>query len=120
LNGVDCAPGDAGARAAPFEVAGFSIQGKTSTALTWTEQASATGSGILYDVVGGTLSVLRTSGLPSATSCVGSALTVPSFTDARPAPGPGAGFYYLVRSRNACGSGGFGAGRQALDTIVCP
>ena len=119
-NGVDCAPGDAGSRAAPFEVAGFSIQGQTSTALTWSEQASATGSGILYDVVGGTLSSLRSSGLFAATSCVGSGLSVPSFTDTRPSPAPGAGFFYLVRSRNACGMGGFGAGRQALDTLVCP
>ena len=120
LNGSDCAPGDAGARSLPVEAAGFALSGKSPTSLTWTEQASATGPGILYDVVGGTISVLRSSGLSAATSCVGSALTVPSFSDSRPAPGPGACFYYLVRARNACGTGGFGAGRSALDTLACP
>ncbi|HVQ35239.1 MAG TPA: hypothetical protein VMT33_04460 [Candidatus Bathyarchaeia archaeon] len=119
-NGVDCAPGDAGSRAAPLEVSGFSIQGKASTALTWAEQATATGPGVVYDVAGGTLSALRSSGLFAATSCVGSGLSVPSYTDTRPAPAPGAAFYYLVRSRNACGTGGFGAGRTALDPLVCP
>jgi len=103
-----------------ISAAGFALSGKSPTSLTWTEQASATGPGILYDVVGGTISVLRSSGLSAATSCVGSALTVPSFSDTRPAPGPGACFYYLVRARNACGTGGFGAGRSALDTLACP
>jgi len=74
LNGSDCAPGDAGARSLPVEAAGFALSGKSPTSLTWTEQASATGPGILYDVVGGTISVLRSSGLSAATSCVGSAL----------------------------------------------
>jgi YVTN family beta-propeller protein len=120
LNGVDCAPGDAGAKSLPVEAAGFSIQGKAPTALSWSSQATATGPGVVYDVVGGTLSVLRASGLSAATSCIGSGLSTPAYSDARPAPGVGAAFYYLVRARNACGSGGFGAGRSALDTLVCP
>ena len=117
LNGVDCAPGDAGARSPTSEVAGFVFQG---SALVWTEQASATGPGVVYDVVTGTIAGLRTSGLAGATSCLGSDLTTPSYTDTRPAPTIGQAYYYLVRAQNACGSGGFGAGRAVLDTLACP
>jgi hypothetical protein len=117
LNGVDCAPGDASARGVPVEVAGFVFQG---SALVWAEQATATGPGILYDVVSGTIAGLRASGLAAATSCLGSDLTTPAYTDARPAPTAGQAYYYLVRAVNSCGSGGFGPGRTALDTLACP
>jgi YVTN family beta-propeller protein len=117
LNGVDCAPGDAGARSVPTDVAGFAFQG---SALVWAEQATAAGSGVRYDVVGGTIAGLRSNGLAAATSCLGSDLTAPAYTDPRPSPTPGQTYYYLVRAENSCGSGGFGPGRAILDNLVCP
>ena len=117
LNGVDCAPGDAGARSPTVEVAGFVFQG---SALVWSQQATATGPGVVYDVVTGTIAGLRTSGLSGATSCLASDLTAPSYTDTRPPPTNGQAYYYLARAQNACGSAGFGPGRAVLDTLACP
>jgi len=70
--------------------------------------------------VSGSLSVLSTSGLAAATSCLASGLTTPFYDDARPNPLPGDGWFYLVRARNSCASGTFGPGREIIDTLVCP
>jgi len=120
LNGGDCAPGDAAAWAPTAEVAAFTASGASPTALSWTSQAAATGPGVVYDVVGGLLSGLRTSGLAGATSCVASNLTTAGYSDSRPLPVPGDGFFYLTRAKNSCGSAGFGSGRSALDPLTCP
>ncbi len=120
LNGNDCAPADAGSWALPAEIGSFQISGASPTQLSWASPAATIGPGVRFDVVSGSLSSLQTIGLVAATACAGSDLTTPSFSDARPGPPPGDGFYYLVRAENACGSGGFGSGRSALDPMACP
>ena len=72
-----------------------------------------------YDVLGGSLSGLRSSGL-AATSCVVGGLAQPAYDDARPAASPGDGWYYLVRGINACGPGSAGPGRESLAALACP
>ncbi|HET9300307.1 MAG TPA: hypothetical protein VFO11_10190, partial [Candidatus Polarisedimenticolaceae bacterium] len=119
LNGNDCAAADAGSFGMPTEVSGVSMSGASPTQLAWTSQAPAVGSGARYDIAGGLLSQLRTSGLVTATSCVASDLTTTSFSDARPQPSSGDGYFYLLRAENACGGGGFGPGRAALDPLGC-
>jgi DNA-binding beta-propeller fold protein YncE len=119
-NGSDCNPGDDGAWAAPVEISGFTTDGRSPTHLAWSEQATATGPGIVYDAVSGALSTLRASGLAAATSCLASGLTVPSYDDVRPNPPVGDGWFYLARARNSCASGTFGPGREVIDTLVCP
>ena len=90
------------------------------TVLTWDEQATATGPGVVYDTVGGNLSALPVSGLnPTTTSCLSGDLTTNSATDSRPSPPVGDGYFYLARARNTCATGGFGLGRSSLDPLSC-
>ena len=88
--------------------------------LNWASQSTATGPGVVYDVAGGLLSQLRLSGLSAATSCVGSNLASPTYSDARALPASGDGYFYVVRAKNACGSGSFGPGRAGIDGLACP
>jgi hypothetical protein len=119
LNGEDCNSGDASIFAPPGEVRNLSLDGADPSSLTWDEQASQTGPGVVYDLAGGLLSALRASGLP-ATSCVAGDLTAPKYLDARADPPAGDGYYYLTRAEDSCGSGGFGPGLEALDALTCP
>ncbi len=119
LNGNDCAAADGGSFAMPTVVAGVSVSGASPTQLAWASQAATVGSGVRYDVAGGRLSQLRASGLVAATSCLAPDLATASFSDARPQPSSGDGYFYLLRAENGCGSGGFGPGRAALDPLGC-
>ena len=120
LNGDDCAPDDGGSWAPAFEVANLTLQGGVVTDLSWDEQAGATGTGVVYDIVGGDISALRGSGLSPATACVQGETPDDSWTDPRPGPATGDGFYYLLRSKNACATSTFGASRGAIDPLACP
>jgi len=73
---------------------------------------------VVYDVVGGTLSSLRSAGLPAA-GCVATDVAGDSLDDHRPDPAPGDGYYYLVRAENACGDGGVGAARDGSSLPRC-
>jgi YVTN family beta-propeller protein len=119
LDGGDCNAADAGAFAAPGEVTRLALDGGGPTILTWDDQAPQTGPGVVSDVAGGSLLALRAAGLQAATSCVAADLPAPAWTDDRAAPPPGDGFFYLSRSENSCGDGGFGPGAGALDGLVC-
>jgi DNA-binding beta-propeller fold protein YncE/mono/diheme cytochrome c family protein len=120
LNGDDCADGDAATFAPVTEVTGLSAGGAAPTSLAWDDQSSRTGVGaVLYDVVGGSISDLRTSGLTSATSCLAGDVQPPAYDDTRAAPPVGEGYFYLTRARNSCGSGGFGPGQSSLDALTC-
>jgi len=80
---------------------------------------SATGPGVAYDAVGGSLLTLPASGLVASTACLSGDLTTNSYGDSRPDPPVGDGYYYLVRAENSCASGGFGPGRAPLDPLSC-
>jgi hypothetical protein len=103
-NACDCAPGDASASAVPIEVSGLGFQAN-KTKLAWASQAAASGAGTTYDVIRGSLV-----GLPvgsSVASCLeGASLDTTANDDSIPLPG--AGFYYLARGDNVCGSGTYG------------
>ena len=73
-----------------------------------------------YDVVGGLLTELRSTGLAAATACLAGDLDVAEHEDSRPDPAPGDGYFYLVRAENPCAVAGFGSGRGVLDPLVCP
>ena len=106
-NACDCAPSDGGAYDAPSEVAGLGF-GSDKTTLTWTSLSLEAGNGTLYDVIKGNLDELRATGDVSAASCLGSASTATSVSDALE-PIEGTGVYYAIQARNACGLSGFGA-----------
>ena len=119
LNGDDCNASDAGAWAPASEVTNLAVAAGVPASLTWDEQASVTGPGVFYDVVGGSLLVLRASGLTTATGCLSGDLTLNAYDDARADPAVGDGYYYLIRARNSCADGGFGPGRTGLNSLAC-
>jgi hypothetical protein len=94
--------------------------GVDPSVMTWTGQ----GTGVAYDVIGGTIAVLRSDGSVTAASCLEDDLAVPEFSDARPDPDPGTAFYYLVRSQAPeCGSGTYGStssGAERFAPSACP
>ncbi|HEX5041456.1 MAG TPA: thrombospondin type 3 repeat-containing protein [Candidatus Polarisedimenticolaceae bacterium] len=115
----DCAPLDASASAAPVEVQALAVVLSGGTQVTWTSQ----GAGFRYDVVGGDLATLRGAGNVAGATCLVNDRTVASWTDARPDPGTGQGYYYLSRAQNACGTAGYGAGTSGAPRILavdCP
>ncbi len=118
----DCAPANPGAFAAPTEIQGVRVSNQPATSISWTSQSSAAGSGTVYDVVSELLSDLASAQPFAAASCLQDNVAPATLSDARPVPG-GAGFLYLIRSQNACGTGPFGngVGRAGLDAApICP
>jgi subtilisin family serine protease len=104
----DCAPADASAFAAPAAIEDLIVAGAGT--LQWTNQGAETGSGTRYDVLRGDIASLRASGGIFGAACFANGITVASANDPE-VPGPGVAFYYLVRSRNACGGAGWGGSR---------
>jgi YVTN family beta-propeller protein len=119
VNGDDCNPADPGAWTVPAEVTNLCVSAGAATQLSWDEQATASGPGVNYEIAGGSLLELRSSGLVSATSCLTGGLTGTNYDDSRPVPPLGDGSYYLTRARNSCADAGFGPGREALDAVTC-
>ncbi len=115
LDTADCAPLDPTAFGVPSEIPALDATGTASTQIAWTDQTL--GSGTLYDLASGTLSI---PGILDFTSgeCVLSAPSSPA-SDPRPAPAAGEAWYYLIKSRNVCGPGTYGtAGRDSQP--ACP
>jgi hypothetical protein len=128
LDGADCAPFNPAAFAAVQEVADLQVS-TAPTAVSWTGQAPACGSGTVHDVVSGGIAQLRADAGFAATACLAAGQSAATFMDSRPAPPSRDGYYYLVAALNACGAGTFGDGtglpdpRQFLDdplTTPCP
>jgi hypothetical protein len=115
----DCAPRDATASRTPTEVAALNVSKAGGTQLTWTAQ----GAGFRYDVAGGGLATLRTAGNVGSATCLANDLVTATWTDARPNPASGQGYYYLSRAQNACGTAGYGAatsGTPRVPAVNCP
>jgi hypothetical protein len=103
----------------PVEVGGLAVSGSSSTTVSWTSQAPD----FRYDVAGGLVSELRRDGGVAAAACVGNDDASSPFVDVRPAPPAGDGYYYMVRSQNACGTGSYGfasSGAERLPLAACP
>ncbi len=114
-DGSDCAPLSGGSFGVPVEVQGLDALGGSPTPVVWTNQAI--GPATVYDV---TSAPLLVPGPPSFStgSCLGADTGTP-FLDTRGTPPAGQGWYYLVRSRNACGASTYGS--AARDTTpACP
>jgi hypothetical protein len=99
----DCNPADPMA----FGLPEVTHQGWTnSTTLQWDQMAPQAGIGTTYQVVRGVLSELPV-GAGAGEVCIVPGTANTTATDAT-LPGPGQGFYYLVRVSNSCGRGTFG------------
>ncbi|HZI93755.1 MAG TPA: putative metal-binding motif-containing protein, partial [Patescibacteria group bacterium] len=117
---IDCAPLNATASGIPFEVADLDVAGAAPTAITYTTQSI--GSGTRYELVSGRLGRLRASGGFQEDFCLASTVNGGAGIDTRPAPPPGDGWFYLVRSFNACGRGTLGSAAADAPGAgdVCP
>ncbi len=116
----DCAAADGGAYDLPEEVRALRFDADETTIL-WDSLATKAGPGTVYDLVRGTLADLIDLGSIATAGCRVGGTSVTSFADAD-APSPGAGFYYLVQARNACGVGGWGSDSSgaARTHELCP
>jgi glucose/arabinose dehydrogenase len=125
-NSCDCANSDVSAWAATVEIPRLRLFGHVTTSLGWDAQRAATGAGVRYSVVTGSLTALRSSGTFAGACTLGSALVPSRQLDARSVPPPGQGYFYLVRAGNACGAGTFGDAtihpdpRNAVDATLPP
>ena len=115
---LDCAPLDSSASALPLEVFPVSFAAGPSQTMEWT----ATGPGVRYDVSGRLLADMLSSGVSSA-ECIDDDVAAGSWSDPRPSPGTGDGYYYLVRGQTACGAGSYGNASSGTPRILdsdCP
>ena len=115
----DCAPLDDSASVKPVEVPGLSIDEVSPTTVTWSD----VGSQFVYDVVTGLISELRMYGGAAGAVCLVDDEAHTRYTDTRVDPPAGDGYYYLVRSQNACGDGTYGmasGGGLRLPATACP
>jgi hypothetical protein len=115
FNGSDFCPADGSVSEAPGLVTDVAVG--TGSSITWTGLVPADGAPIEYEVAGGNLSSVPVSGFASAT-CLAGALAGTVWTDARPNPARGEGYYYLVRGTKPCGAGSFGSG-SGPDALAC-
>lgn len=76
------------------EVTGLELEGTGPTTLTWDAQTQ-----VLYDIVGGTISDLRSDGGYGRSECLFDNNVQNFYFDNRPPPVPGSGVYYLVRAQ---------------------
>jgi hypothetical protein len=122
--GVACTTGDAclggacqsgSAAAAPPEVGGVRINGKTSTTLTWVSP----GGPVVYDVVSNSLSKLAVEGTTTA-ACLSNDVAPSTYVDGRADPAPGEGYYYLIRAASSCGTGTFGTNSLGAERAPAP
>ena len=102
----DCAPADSGAYDAPREVAHLDVM--NAATVSWDSLSREAGAGTVYDLVRGTLQDLLAAGGIAGAACVAAEYSATAFSETL-SPAPGEGFYYVVRGRNACGTGTWGA-----------
>jgi hypothetical protein len=123
LDGVadacDCAPGNPGVFAVPPEVGNLAF-GSDKATLSWSSALPGGGSSTVHDGIAGALTSLPVSG-DAGVACVGPGTAGTSVSDSS-VPPPGQGRWYLVRGRNSCGAGTFGAATGGAERLsnVCP
>ena len=121
-NNHDCALADPGAFAPPGDIGPLMlVTGATGeTILSWPGLAASAGPGTLYDVAAGDIASLAASGF-AASAPFACSLTTPTTTDTS-VPSAGAGTYYIVRGRNACGAGSWGRNSDGQERVssACP
>jgi titin len=114
----DCLPEDPGSSAIPGEVAGQLFAADKQT-ISWGPLVPNPGAATVFDVARGSLSGLPVDG-GADESCVAwsSGTSATDSTD----PAASQGFWYVVRGRNACGSGtyGFATGGAERVPVSCP
>ncbi|MCP3982233.1 MAG: hypothetical protein GY716_23250 [bacterium] len=115
----DCAPGDPTTHDVPSIIESLTLRPTVTpgtTRLEWDSLAAQAGSSVVYDMISGDLSDLR-SGVVALDICPLQGLSLTDVEIEDPMPCPGTGFWYLVRGTNSCGDGPWdsgGVGQAAL------
>jgi len=101
----------------PGEIAAVRVDGHSPSTLSWNDPGGAA-----FDVASSTLADLRTAGTTGAT-CLANDVATAGYSDTRPNPTAGNGYYYLVRAQSACGNGTYGTnstGVPRAPAAACP
>ena len=117
----DCNDLDPGSWNFPVEVLGLSLDQSVSTNLSWSDVGPLIGPAVTYDMVSSSMGPGTGINFSSG-ACLQSGSGSPNYTDPRTGPSLGGGYWYLVRSRNSCGIGTFGASSGGAERILpsCP
>jgi hypothetical protein len=102
----------------PSEVAGVHWPGYPTVRMTWEVQP-----GMAYDIAGGMISDLRLHAGTTQAQCLIDDHATPIFTEERPDPPPGDGYYFLIRSVGPCAVSSYGEASPDVDRVVldgCP
>ncbi|MEE8412576.1 MAG: MopE-related protein [Acidobacteriota bacterium] len=115
---ADCNDADAGAFAFPPEIANLTFTDKVT--LSWDSAAAAAGSATVHDIVIGLLSEG-----PVGSGVSETCLTTPAGANTAThlaVPDPGECYRFVIRGRNSCGAGTYGAESDGSprSTAVCP
>ena len=103
---------------ADSEVTQLFVSGIAPSIVSWSSQAVTAGPETSYDLVSG--STTSAAGINfSAAICLQSSGPA-SFSDSRPKPTLGNGFWYLARGRNSCGIGTYGSTARDTSVPSCP
>jgi hypothetical protein len=115
----DCAPTDTSVFAVSLELAALALD-VDKTTLTWTSAVSSSGAGTVHDVVRGNLGEWPV-GSGGGETCLAPGVAAATSSDGA-TPSVGAGYWYLVRGRNSCGTGTYGIASDgsARTTNACP
>jgi hypothetical protein len=110
----DCAPYDPSAFAIPYEIK--EVWWDSGTLLRWDTLQLDCGTGVSYDVIEGALGP----GALNSEVCAANGTSQTSLEDLS-SPGP-PGRFYLVRGKNVCGAGSYGANSAGQDrqAAACP
>jgi len=117
-NLADCRPDDPTVFASPGEVSGLTV-GSDRVTLSWNSEAVNSGSATQHQVLRGLVADLPVGGASESCLVTGT----PTSAIADPAvPPAGSAFWYLVRAKNACGTGSYGAtsAGSPRDGSACP
>jgi subtilisin-like proprotein convertase family protein len=116
----DCDLGDPGIFTIPLEVTGLQWSDGGGTVLTWDSAAPLAGVDTVHDVLRGNLGQFPVGAGPGEVCHLGG--TSGTTTTDTAVPPTGSGYWYLVRGRNGCGAGGYGAASDAVvrESAACP
>src|SRR5262249_45973061 len=99
INQLDCSRTDGTIQWAPIEVQHLTVAGKPTSTDSWDPQAAFVGTGVKYDEIRGSISLVASF---TDASCNASGLVTSSNDDAS-VPADDAGYYYLVRANGGSG-----------------
>jgi hypothetical protein len=116
--GDDCDDSNPFVWFAPGEVTGMLLTGAGPTDLSWDDQGALVGPETAYDLVSGPL--VPPGGVDLAAAACLQTGGGNAFSDTRPDPPAGEGFWYLARARNSCGPGSYGTPQRDGSIPACP